>query len=144
MPQNPQQPDCSSKRSPRFAGMLRSLPGLVTFCALLSFGSCAQSKFDGTWQGQGTGPTGQHFPLIFTFHGMDTTLRGTLVSPMGGDTIQIQNGSIHGDSIAFDIVLGNLHIHHEGTMAGDSIQVKTSDPQGGGMSLTLRRKSSTQ
>ncbi len=144
MPQNPQLTDRIGKRFAPLSRTLRCLYASFLLCLLLSLSSSAQSKFDGTWQGQGTGPTGQHFPLVFNFHGMDTTLSGTLFSPMGGDTMQIQNGSIHGDAIAFDIVFGNLHIHHEGTMVGDSIPMKTSDPQGGGMSLTLRKMSSTQ
>jgi hypothetical protein len=108
---------------------------------LVSAISCtrAQNKIDGGWQGQATGPTGQHVPLIFSFHAQDTVLAGTMISPMGGDTIALTNGSIHGNQLSFDISFGKLLIHHIGEMVGDSIKVKTSDQRGGGMSFVLGR-----
>lgn len=111
---------------------------LIAAC-LSAFG---QNKVDGSWQGQGTGPTGQHFPLIFAFSVSDTVLNGTMISPMGGDTIALKNGGIHGNWLAFDIEFGKLKIHHSGEIRGDSIYIKTSDQNGGGMSLTLGRMSS--
>ncbi|HVB04330.1 MAG TPA: hypothetical protein VNE41_11490 [Chitinophagaceae bacterium] len=103
-----------------------------------------QNPIDGSWKGEATGPTNQHFPLIFTFHTQDTLLTGSMISPMGNDTIILRNGTIRGNELYFDIAFGKLFIHHSGELRGDSIYIKTADRSGGGMSFTLGRITGTQ
>jgi len=90
---------------------------------------------DGHWQGTISGPNGD-FTINFTFKADGTKLTGTVETP-GGDQ-PINDGKIDGDKLYFKTQFQDSAIEHEGTISGDTIQLKVKGPWGES-DMTLKR-----
>lgn len=107
---------------------------------LLAAAVAAAADVDGRWQGSLSGPNGD-MTLTFNFKAQGTTLTGSVESPNGD--IPISDGKIDGNKISFKVVFGQGTIDHEGTVSGDTIQLKTSGPFGDS-NITLKRVAAEQ
>jgi len=78
--------------------------------------------------------------LSYAFKQDGTSLTGTVQGPMG-DPLQITNGKIDGDKLAFDVAFNGMTIHYDGTVNGDAIKATTKTDSGDfpPMDLTLKR-----
>ena len=94
----------------------------------------------GSWTAEVKAPDGSSFQLTFTFKQDGTALTGTVLGA-GGDPMPISNGKVDGDKFTFDDSFNGVTIHHDCTVAGDSIKMttKTDSPDFPGMELTLTR-----
>jgi hypothetical protein len=120
--------------------MLRKL-GLMTMFAAGLAAVVAAADLNGRWEAKIAGPDGD-FDLVFTFTVDGERLGGTVDGP--GGTLQISNGTIKGDAIAFDVKLeGDATITHEGTVKGDEIAMKSKGPWGES-EFTLKRAAKKQ
>jgi len=90
---------------------------------------------DGHWQGSISGPNGD-FTINFTFKADGNKLTGTVQTP-GGDQ-PINDGKIDGDKLSFKTQFQDTAIEHEGTISGDTIQLKVKGPWGES-DMTLKR-----
>ena len=91
---------------------------------------------DGKWQGTISGPNGD-ITIAFTFKADGTKLTGTVETP-NGDQQSITDGKIEGDKVSFKTQFQDNTIEHEGTVAGDTIQLKVKGPWGE-TDMTLKR-----
>jgi len=100
------------------------LSGLViVFCAALSLAA----DLNGRWEGSMSTPNGD-FSLVFNFKVQGATLTGTVETPNG--SVDIEDGKVDGDKFSFKTHAGDSEINHEGTLSGDSIQLKINGPWG--------------
>jgi hypothetical protein len=90
---------------------------------------------DGHWQGTVSGPNGD-MTINFTFKADGTKLTGTVETPNGDQPIN--DGKIEGDKLSFKTQFQDNTIEHEGTVSGDTIQLKVKGPWGE-MDMTLKR-----
>jgi len=90
---------------------------------------------DGKWQGTVSGPNGD-MTLNFTFKADGTKLTGSVSTPNG--EMPISDGKIDGDKLSFNTKFDDNVIEHEGTVSGDTIQLKAKGPWGE-MEMTLKR-----
>ena len=123
---------------------------LLAVCAVLFLAIGAATVFaqaaapaadaTGTWTGDIQGPNGD-MTLTFHFKQDGDKLTGTVDSPMGGDPMEISNGKVDGDKVAFDTSFNSTTIHHEGTLSGDEMKLKAAPSDGSfpEMELTLKR-----
>ena len=90
---------------------------------------------DGHWQGTISGPNGD-FTINFTFKADGTKLTGTVETPNGDQPIS--DGKIEGDKLSFKTQFQDNVIEHEGTISGDTIDLKVKGPWGES-EMTLKR-----
>jgi hypothetical protein len=103
---------------------------------LLSAGvSLAASDLNGRWEGSINTPNGD-VDLVFHFKVSGAALSGTVETPNGN--ADIADGKVDGDKFSFKTHAGDSEINHEGTVSGDTIQLKVSGPWGD-TEMTLRR-----
>ena len=110
------------------------------FCAfglgLLAQVALAQSPA-GTWVAEVDGPQGK-FPLRFELVAQGERITGT-VSNEWLPKIPLQNGSVTGDKISFELVLRDVTLAYTGTIDGDEIalvsRVLEERPSTGGQTL---------
>jgi hypothetical protein len=105
--------------------------GLILVTATVA----AAAEVDGRWQGTVNGPNGD-FTLTFNFKAEGTTLTGSVETPNGEQPIS--DGKVEGNKISFKTHFGDNVIDHQGTVSGDTIQLKVSGPWGES-EMTLRR-----
>jgi hypothetical protein len=97
--------------------------------------AAAANAVDGHWQGTISGPNGD-FTINFTFKADGTKLTGTVETPNGEQPIS--DGKIEGDKLSFKTQFQDNVIEHEGTISGDTIQLKVKGPWGES-DMTLKR-----
>jgi hypothetical protein len=107
------------------AGILSALFATVSFAA----------DVNGRWEGTVSGPNGD-FQLVFNFKVDGTKLTGTVEGPNGN--IPIDDGKVDGDHIWFKTHFDDSEVNHEGTVSGDTIQLKVKGPWGES-EMTLKR-----
>ena len=90
---------------------------------------------DGRWEGKVSGPNGD-FTLTFNFKAEGSKLTGTVETPNGENPIT--DGKVDGDKISFKTHFQDNDIDHQGTVSGDTIQVKVHGPWGDS-EMTLKR-----
>jgi hypothetical protein len=112
-------------RQALIAGILSALFAAAAFAADVS----------GRWEGTVSGPNGD-FQLIFNFKVDGAKLTGTVEGPNGD--IPIEDGKVEGDHISFKTHFDDNEINHEGTVSGDTIQLKVEGPWGKS-EMTLKR-----
>ena len=92
----------------------------------------------GKWTGQVSGPDGGGMNLMVTFQQAGTKLTGTIEG--AGEPIQVQDGKVEGDKIAFKVSFNGMNISHEGTVKGDEITLSIKmDGNDGPGPITLKR-----
>ena len=109
-------------------------------CLVAGFAIAAPQKsvVDGGWQGTLDTANG---PVTVTYHfrTKGQVLTGTEESPMFSRSIS--EGKVNGDKISFKTTVNRNSIDHQGTVSGDTIQLKSYGP-GGEFDMTLKRVSS--
>jgi hypothetical protein len=107
---------------------------LILWAAAVAL-AAAPNPVDGHWQGTVSGPNGD-FTLNFTFKADGTKLTGTVETPNGEQAIS--DGKIEGDKLSFNTKFQDDVIEHQGTISGDTIQLKVKGPWGE-TEMTLKR-----
>ncbi|MGH9344799.1 MAG: hypothetical protein ACRD19_13700 [Terriglobia bacterium] len=93
------------------------------------------ADLNGRWEGTFSTPNGD-IQLTFNFKVDGAKLTGTVETP-NGDT-PISDGTVNGDNFSFKVQVGDSEITHEGTISGDTIQMKVEGPWGNSQ-VTLKR-----
>jgi hypothetical protein len=102
---------------------------------LLSAAVCFAADFNGRWEGSISTPNGDA-QIAFNFKVDGTKLTGTVESPNG--EIPIEDGKVDGDKISFKTHFNDSEVNHEGTLSGDTIDLKVQGPWGES-EMTLKR-----
>jgi hypothetical protein len=105
--------------------------GLIVLFAAVSFAA----DLNGRWEGTISTPNGD-FQIAYNFKVDGTKLTGTAETP-NGDT-PFSDGTVNGDQFSFKTDAGGNEINHEGTITGDTIQMKVTGPWGE-FQVTLKR-----
>ena len=108
------------------------LPALLI---LLSAALAFAADLNGRWEGSMSTPNGD-FALTFNFKVDGATLTGTVETAEG--KFDITDGKVDGDKFSFKTHAGDSDIDHEGTVSGDSIDLKVHGPWGDS-AITLKR-----
>lgn len=108
---------------------------IVGILSALFAASGFAEDINGRWEGTVSGPNGD-FQLAFNFKVEGAKLTGTVEGPNGD--IPIEDGKVEGDNISFKTHFGDNEINHEGTVSGDTIQLKVEGPWGKS-EMTLNR-----
>ena len=118
---------------------------LLCLCAALMMAFTAASAFaasdvTGAWTTNMAGPNGDSMQITFTFKQDGDKLTGTVLGPMG-DPMEISEGKVDGDNIAFKVVRefnGNQFVtSYKGTVEGDTMKLDVTRPgRGGGEAMT--------
>jgi hypothetical protein len=111
------------------------IAGILILSAAAVAMAGAPNPVDGRWQGTISGPNGD-FTLNFTFKADGTKLTGSVETPNGEQPIS--DGKIEGDKLSFNTKFQDNVIEHEGTISGDTIQLKVKGPWGES-EMTLKR-----
>ena len=115
--------------------------GILAWAAAGAPGTAAAaSGVDGRWQATINGPNGE-FTLNFTFKAEGAKLTGTVETPNGSQPIS--NGKIEGDKLSFNTEFQDNVIEHQGTLSGDTIELKVKGPWGES-EMTLKRVAEKQ
>ncbi len=114
--------------------MLRHTMAAVILVVLFA-GISVAAGVDGRWQGTLSGPNGD-FKITFNFKARGATLVGTVETANG--KVPISDGKVDGNKISFRTHFGGSSIDHEGTVSGDTIQLKITGPWGQS-DMTLNR-----
>ncbi|MEJ2006990.1 MAG: hypothetical protein P8Z30_02355 [Acidobacteriota bacterium] len=89
---------------------------------LLSAAVCLAANVNGRWEGSISGPNGD-MQLVFNFHATGSKLTGTVQTPMGGEE-PLSDGKVNGDHLSFKTHFQDTEINHEGTVNGNTIDLK--------------------
>lgn len=116
--------------------MLRRVFIAGIFVAILSSVGYA-ADITGQWEGSISTDNGD-FQLTFTFKVDGAKLTGAVQSP-NGDT-PIEDGKVDGDHISFKTHFEDNEVKHEGTVSGDTIQLKVEGPWGQSQMVLKRAK----
>jgi len=103
---------------------------------LLSAAVCLAANVNGRWEGSISGPNGD-MQLVFNFHATGSKLTGTVQTPMGGEE-PLSDGKVSGDHLSFKTHFQDTEINHEGTVNGNTIDLKIEGPWGE-TDVTLKR-----
>ena len=117
----------------RRAGLL-----LVLFLVSAALGLAAD--LNGRWEGSINTPNGD-VQLVFHFKVDGAVLTGTVETPNGN--ADIAEGKVDGDKFSFKTHAGDAEITHEGTISGDTIQLKVEGPWGD-TAMQLKRAEETK
>jgi hypothetical protein len=101
----------------------------------LSAAMCFAADFNGRWEGSISTPNGD-ITIAFNFKVDGTKLTGTVESPNG--EIPIEDGKVDGSKISFKTHFNDAEVNHEGTLSGDTIDLKVEGPWGESQ-MTLKR-----
>ena len=96
---------------------------------------CLAADLDGRWVGSMETPNGD-FQITFNFKVDGNKLTGSVESPNGD--IAIEDGKVDGDNFSFKTHFNDSEVNHEGTVSGDTIDLKISGPWGDSQ-MTLKR-----
>jgi hypothetical protein len=111
------------------------IAGILILSAAAFALAAPPNPVDGHWQGTiSTG--GGDLTVNFTFKADGTKLTGTVETPNGDQPIS--DGKIEGDKLSFKTQFQDNVIEHEGTISGDTIQLKVKGPWGES-EMTLKR-----
>jgi hypothetical protein len=102
---------------------------------LLAAAVAMAADLDGRWEGSMSSPNGD-VQIVFNFKVDGTKLTGTVESPNGD--IPIEDGKVDGNKLSFKTHFGDSVINHEGTLTGDTIDLKVQGPWGDS-EITLKR-----
>lgn len=102
---------------------------------LMAAALATAADIDGRWQGTISGPNGD-MTLTFNFKADGTTLTGSVETPNG--QTPISEGKIEDNKLSFKTHFDDNVIDHEGTLSGDSIDLKVTGPWGES-NMTLKR-----
>lgn len=94
---------------------------------LLFAAVCLAADLNGRWEGTVSGPNGD-FQLAFNFHVEGSKLTGTVETPNGENPIS--DGKVNGDHLSFKTHFNDNDIDHQGTISGDTIDLKVEGPWG--------------
>lgn len=97
-----------------------------------------KSPVDGRWQGTMNTANGR-LTETYNFKANGQVLTGTEESPMFSRSIS--EGKVNGDKISFKTTVNDRSIEHQGTIRGNTIQLKNTGPFGE-FDVTLKRVSS--
>jgi len=111
------------------------MAGILILSAAAVTLAAPPNPVDGHWQGTISGPNGD-FTINFTFKADGTKLTGTVETPNGDQPIS--EGKIEGDKLSFKTQFQDSVIEHEGTISGDTIDLKVKGPWGES-EMTLKR-----
>ncbi len=113
-----------------------SVAVIILFSAVAAFAA----DVTGAWSGEVKAPNGETVQLTFNFKQDGAKLTGTVAAPQS-DPLDISDGKVDGDNIAFDVSFNGMIIHHDGVSKGDEIALKTKPDQGDapGGEMTLKR-----
>jgi len=106
--------------------------GLLLFSAGVSL---AAADLNGRWEGAINAGNGD-VQLVFQFKVDGAVLTGSVETPQG--SADISEGKVDGDNFSFKTHFQDAEINHQGTISGDSIQLKVSGPWGD-TDMTLKR-----
>jgi hypothetical protein len=104
---------------------------VILFGASLSLAA----DLNGRWEGSISTPNGE-FSLVFNLKVQGAGLTGTVETPNG--SVDIEEGKVNGEKFSFLTHAGDSEIKHEGTLTGDTIQLKVHGPWGDS-EMTLKR-----
>jgi hypothetical protein len=112
---------------------------LTTLAAATAFAADVTGK----WTGQAPGPDGNNLSLTFTLKQDGAKLTGSVDAGMG-DPLEIKDGKVDGDKIAFTVSFNEMKITHNGILKGDEITLTYKMEGGGGPGgdlppITLKR-----
>jgi hypothetical protein len=109
---------------------------LIVFSAVAAFAA----DVTGAWSGEAKGPNGESFQLTFNFKQDGGKLTGTVTGPQGYP-LDITDGKVDGDKIAFNVSFNGMTISHNGVIKAEEIALKTKTDQGDapGGEMTLKR-----
>jgi hypothetical protein len=97
---------------------------------LLTAVSAYAADVTGKWKAELQTPDGQALTNEFTFEANGDKLTGTIVSSRSPEPKAIENGTIKGDAITFEVTRdfgGNpVKLSYSGTVKGDEIPMKVS------------------
>ena len=110
----------------------------MIFLAGLAIAATQKSAVDGSWQGTLNTANGEA-TMTFNFKTEGHVLTGTEETPIGKHSIS--EGKVNGDKISFKTSVNGHSIEHQGTVSGDTIQLKNFGPYGE-FDVTLDRVSS--
>jgi hypothetical protein len=102
----------------------------VLFAALLLLSAAVglAADLNGRWEGSINTPNGG-VQLVFHFKVDGAVLTGSVETPNGN--ANITDGKVEGDKFSFKTNAGgDTDISHEGTISGDTIQLKVQGPWG--------------
>jgi hypothetical protein len=106
----------------------RTIGGLVL--GLLAAAPAFAADVTGKWKSELQTPDGQAVTNEFTFEAKGETLTGTVVSSRSPEPKAIENGTIKGDAITFEVTRdfgGNaVKLSYTGTVKGDEIPLKVT------------------
>jgi hypothetical protein len=111
------------------------IAGILILSAATVAMAAEPNPVDGHWQGTVSGPNGD-FTINFTFKADGAKLTGSVETPNGEQPIS--DGKIEGDKLSFNTKFQDNVIEHEGTISGDTIQLKVKGPWGES-DMTLKR-----
>lgn len=114
--------------------MIRRATLLACFGVLAAAVAMA-AGLDGRWEGSMSTPNGD-FQIAFNFKVDGNKLTGNVESPNG--EIPIEDGKVDGNKLSFKTHFNDSEINHEGTLTGDSIDLKIQGPWGDS-EMTLKR-----
>ncbi len=107
----------------------------VGVLTLLMASVAAAASVNGRWRGTVSGPNG-NFTITYNLKAKGTTLTGTAETPNGSEPIS--DGKVEGNKISFKTSYQDNTIDHEGTISGNTMQLKVSGPFGE-FDMTLKR-----
>ncbi len=113
----------------------RMTVALIVLAAGFTVAATQKSAVDGRWKGTVSTPNGD-FTMTYTFKAKGQVLTGTVETEMGSQPIT--DGKVNGDKISFKTSYNGNPIDHQGTVSGDTIQLKDTGPFGE-FDLTLKR-----
>jgi hypothetical protein len=93
------------------------------------------SNPSGTWSGQITDPGGNEHPIVLVIEVDGSNIKGSLTGgpPMGAKQT-IENGTLNGDEISFDVKApgpdGDFVMSYKGKISGNQIQGTNTSPMG--------------
>jgi hypothetical protein len=106
--------------------MIRRATVLLVF-SLMMLVPVFAADVNGTWKGSVDTPNGP-MELTFVFEANGERLSGSVASQMG--ELPIENGTVKGDDLAFDVNVNGSTIKHEAKQAGDEITIKATGDWG--------------
>ncbi len=111
---------------------------------MLTAATAMAADVTGTWSATIQTPNGD-MELSYILKQDGAKVTGTVQGSMG-DPLEVTNGKIDGDQLAFDVSFGEMAFHYAGTVNGDEIKATVKSDSGDfpAMDLTLKRvKSAT-
>lgn len=109
---------------------------LIAGSLILSFAAVSlAADLNGRWEGTISTPNGD-VQLAFNLKVEGTALTGSVETPNG--EVPISEGKVNGDQFSFKTHAGDSDIDHQGTVSGDTMQVKVNGPWGES-EMTLKR-----